>query len=114
MSIDRRMVLRGAVDYDYKPLPLRLVNNGHTIQFNADAGSACVLAGTRYELLQFHCIIRAMRSLTTPPCSEGLIWRVYREPVEASIEQIQKFAALFPVNARRIQKRNRRFIINAS
>ncbi len=44
----------GAVDYDYKPLPLRIVNNGHTIQFNADPGSACVIAGTRYELLQFH------------------------------------------------------------
>ena len=44
----------GSVDYDYKPLPLRLVNNGHTIQFNADPGSACVIAGTRYELLQFH------------------------------------------------------------
>ena len=44
----------GSVDYDYRPLPLRLVNNGHTIQFNADPGSACVIAGTRYELLQFH------------------------------------------------------------
>eukprot|EP01035_Chromulina_nebulosa_P056037 gene56037-76807_t len=36
----------GIVDYDYKPLPLRLVN--------ADAGCAAVIGGTRFELLQFH------------------------------------------------------------
>ena len=35
-------------------------------------------------------------------------------PVEASVEQIQKFAALFPKNARPLQKRNRRFVIDAS
>src|SRR5437899_2234158 len=31
---------------------------------------------------------RYMGSLTTPPCSEGLTWTVYKEPVEASVEQI--------------------------
>jgi carbonic anhydrase len=55
-----------------------------------------------------------MGSLTTPPCSEGLTWTVHKEPVEASVEQIQKFASLFPKNARPIQKRNRRFVIDAS
>ena len=44
----------GSVDYDYKPLPLRIVNNGHTIQVNADPGCACVIGGARYELLQLH------------------------------------------------------------
>ena len=180
----------GSVDYDYKPLPLRLVNNGHTIQLNADPGSACVIGGTRYELLQFHLhhpsehllagkgfdlechlvhkssagalavtgvfirpgaanatlraffdqmpakegpelkaagsidiagmvpkaagYFRYMGSLTTPPCSEGLTWTVHKEPLEASVEQIRKFAALFPRNARPLQKRNRRFVIDAS
>jgi carbonic anhydrase len=180
----------GSVEYDYRPLPLRIVNNGHTIQFNADPGSACVIAGTRYELLQFHLhhpsehllagknfdlechfvhkssagalavtgvfirpgaanaalktffdqmpakqgpevkaggtidiaailpktggYFRYMGSLTTPPCSEGLTWTVHKEPVEASVEQIQKFASLFPKNARPIQKRNRRFVIDVS
>ena len=42
----------GSLKYNYQPLPLRIINNGHTIQFNADAGSACVISGTRYELLQ--------------------------------------------------------------
>ncbi len=180
----------GSVDYDYKPLPLRIINNGHTIQFNADPGSACVIGGARYELLQFHMhhpsehllagkgfdlechfvhkssagalavtgvfirpgaanaalktffeqmpakagpevkvagsidiagilpkaggYFRYMGSLTTPPCSEGLTWTVHKEPVEASVEQIQKFAALFPNNARPLQKRNRRFVLDAS
>jgi carbonic anhydrase len=180
----------GSVEYDYKPLPLRVVNNGHTIQVNADPGSACIIGGTRFELLQFHfhhpsehllagkpfdleChfvhkastgalavtgvfirsgaanaalkplfdgmpkaegpearvggtidanamlpkaggYFRYMGSLTTPPCSEGLTWTVYREPIEASVAQIQQFAALFPNNARPVQKRNRRFLIDAS
>jgi carbonic anhydrase len=180
----------GSVEYDYKPLPLRILNNGHTIQVNADPGSACVIGGMRYELLQFHIhhpsehllagkgfdlechfvhkastgalavtgvfirpgaanaplkaffdqmpdregpevrlggiidiasfvpknggYFRYMGSLTTPPCSEGLTWTVHKEPVEASIEQIQKFASLFPKNARPVQRRNRRFLIDAS
>ena len=31
-----------------------LVNNGHTIQVNLDAGNSIDLAGVKYELLQFH------------------------------------------------------------
>ncbi len=180
----------GSVEFDYKPLPLRIVNNGHTIQVNADAGCSCVIGGTRYELQQFHFhhpsehllagkgfdleahfvhkssagalavvgvfirpgaanaalqaifdempktegpelksggaidpaallpkaggYFRYIGSLTTPPCSEGLTWTVYREPVEASVEQIRQFAALFPNNARPVQRRNQRFLIDAS
>lgn len=180
----------GTVAYDYKPMPLRLVNNGHTIQVNADPGCAAVIGGTRFELLQFHfhhpsehllagkhfdleChfvhksgdgalavsgifirpgatnialktlfdslpakqgpevrvngtidisamlpssggYFRYMGSLTTPPCSEGLTWTVHKEPIEASAAQIAKFAALFPKNARPVQQRNRRFVIDVS
>ena len=162
----------GSVDYDYKPLPLRIVNNGHTIQVNADPGSACVIGGDTLRTAAVssassertsaggkglrsgmplraqverrsarsdrrvhpaRCgepgpedVLRAdarqggpevkvagaidiaailpksggyfryMGSLTTPPCSEGLTWTVHKEPIEASVEQIQKFAALFP------------------
>ncbi len=57
---------------------------------------------------------RYMGSLTTPPCSEGLTWTVFREPIEASPDQIRQFAALFPNNARPVQNRNRRFLIEAN
>ncbi len=54
---------------------------------------------------------RYMGSLTTPPCSEGLVWTVFRSPIEASPEQIRNFAALFPLNARPVQSLNRRVLL---
>jgi carbonic anhydrase len=56
---------------------------------------------------------RYMGSLTTPPCSEGLTWTVFRTPIEASPEQIRQFAALFPHNARPVQSLNRRFLLES-
>jgi carbonic anhydrase len=43
-----------AIKFDYKPAPLRLIDNGHTIQVIYPPGSAIDVGGTRYELLQFH------------------------------------------------------------
>jgi carbonic anhydrase len=50
-------------------------------------------------------------SLTTPPCSEKVLWTVYRQPIEASRGQIKKFGDLFPMNARSAQPMNRRFLL---
>ena len=44
-----------------------------------------------------------MGSLTTPPCSEGVLWMVMKQPVQMSGEQIGIFARLYPMNARPIQ-----------
>lgn len=177
----------GTLAFDYKPQPLAIVNNGHTIQVNAAPGSSCTIGKTKYELLQFHfhhpsehllngkpldleChfvhksaagdlavvgvffvpgtasaplqlifdqmpkdaggevmakgtvdpqamfpasrnYFRYMGSLTTPPCSEGITWTVFRDAVQLSTAQVKQFAALFPNNARPAQKRNRRFLI---
>lgn len=177
----------GSIGIDYKPMPLRIVNNGHTIQINCDPGSGCLIDGVRYELQQFHFhhpsehllegrsfdleihfvhaatdgrlavlgvlvqpnsdnpaltpILDAMPkeagketatgtpfvpatllptrrgyfryhgSLTTPPCSETVLWTVFGHPILASMDQIRKFAALFPGNARPVQPVNRRMVL---
>jgi carbonic anhydrase len=44
-----------------------------------------------------------MGSLTTPPCTEGVLWLVLRQPMTLSPEQLKLFAQLFPNNARPTQ-----------
>jgi carbonic anhydrase len=51
-----------------------------------------------------------MGSLTTPPCSEGVLWMVMKNPVSISAEQINIFARLYPMNARPIQQVSGRLI----
>ena len=178
----------GPIDVSYRRVPLKVINNGHTIQVNCDPGSGIMVDGKRFGLLQFHFhhpsehaldgtrfdmeahfvhasedgvlavlgvfirqgeshpllapIWRAMPekagpertvssemispadllpadrryfrylgSLTTPPCSETVIWSVYRTPVNASGEQIRQFAGLFPMNARPLQPLHRRLLL---
>jgi carbonic anhydrase len=43
-----------AIGFDYKPSPLRIVNNGHTIMINYAPGSFIRVGGKQYELKQFH------------------------------------------------------------
>ncbi|MDX2229853.1 MAG: carbonic anhydrase family protein [Leptolyngbyaceae cyanobacterium bins.349] len=42
-------------------------------------------------------------SLTTPPCSEAVLWLIMAQPISLSVQQIQQFARLFPQNARPLQ-----------
>ena len=51
-----------------------------------------------------------MGSLTTPPCSEGVLWMVMKNPVMVSAEQIGIFSRLYPMNARPIQSVSGRLI----
>lgn len=44
-----------------------------------------------------------MGSLTTPPCSEGVLWMVMKTPMPISDMQIGIFAHLYPMNARPVQ-----------
>jgi carbonic anhydrase len=49
-------------------------------------------------------------SLTTPPCSENVLWTILTEPIQVSEEQIAAFEQFYPVNARPIQPTNGRIV----
>lgn len=51
-----------------------------------------------------------MGSLTTPPCSEGVLWMVMRQPVALTGQQLDVFASLYPMNARPLQAGSGRVI----
>jgi len=44
-----------------------------------------------------------MGSLSAPPCSEGVLWLVLKQPVQVSDEQIAIFSRLYANNARPVQ-----------
>lgn len=54
-----------------------------------------------------------MGSLTTPPCTEGVLWMVLKQPMSVSREQLKLFAQLFPMNARPVQALNGRVVREA-
>lgn len=175
------------IRFDYQPSPLRIVDDGHTVQVNYAEGSSISVAGERYELKQFHfhkpseeriagrrfamvahlvhanaegrlavvAILFEARqqsnpflrqlwphlplepqreaapdasinanallpetrtyfayvgSLTTPPCTEGVLWMVMKTPLEMSPEQVAVFSKLYSMNARPVQPANGRLI----
>nr|WP_297524510.1 carbonic anhydrase family protein [uncultured Roseateles sp.] len=51
-----------------------------------------------------------MGSMTTPPCTEGVLWLVLRQPVQVSSQQISVFSHLYPMNARPLQAQSGRLI----
>ena len=169
-----------ALAFDYRPGPLHIIDNGHTIQVNVEKGSSLTVDGDHYELVQFHFhkpseeaidgrhyamvahlvhksadgkfavvavllkagednilidklwryiprqkehedVLHAVEispaqllpanrsyftysgSLTTPPCTEGVRWFVLKSPGNIGLNQIVRFAKLYPANARPVQ-----------
>jgi len=176
-----------SIEFMYKPSPLRLIDNGHTIMINYAPGSSIRVGNSRYELKQFHfhrpseekingkaydMVIHLVHadqdgrlavvavllqqgtsnpvidqlwnhlpnekekeqvvngvsinagdllpaahgyytfdgSLTTPPCSENVVWFVLKQPVHVSAAEVTKFAQLYPHDARPTQPLNDRLV----
>lgn len=51
-----------------------------------------------------------MGSLTTPPCTEGVLWIVLKQPMQVSTEQVAIFSRLYRNNVRPVQLSNGRLI----
>ncbi|PKO28059.1 MAG: carbonate dehydratase [Betaproteobacteria bacterium HGW-Betaproteobacteria-9] len=190
VHIDEAGTLQGPAEplvFNHQPSGGSVINNGHTIQVDLDAGNALTVRGSTYQLLQFHFhhpaeekvnhkgfamvahlvhkndqgqlavvavlidpgtandlvhkvwthmpldtgdrvplppglidmkellpqdqrYYQFMGSLTTPPCTEGVLWMVMKQPVTVSREQLKLFAQLFPMNARPVQALNGRVV----
>lgn len=50
-------------------------------------------------------------SLTTPPCTQGVTWFVFKSPVQVSEDQVASFAQRYPHNARPVQPLNGRAVL---
>ena len=52
-------------------------------------------------------------SLTTPPCGEVVNWMLLTDPVDVAAADVAVFAKLYPMNARPVQRINRRYVLRS-
>jgi carbonic anhydrase len=52
-------------------------------------------------------------SLTTPPCAEIVEWLLLADPTQVADADVAAFAKLYPMNARPVQKDNRRYVLKS-
>jgi carbonic anhydrase len=80
----------------------------------AAAASSTSAAPTPVQINPAHLVpawsdlVRYDGSLTTPPCSEGVLWNVYERPRMISKAQLGAFTAVHPENSRPVQPLNAR------
>ncbi|WP_301102622.1 carbonic anhydrase family protein [Propionivibrio sp.] len=188
--IDIRHTVRAdlpQIQFAYKPIPLSIVDNGHSIKVDTPDAGGITIEGESYALQQFHFhkpseeklngkayamavhlehkskagklavvavmfeagkeqgLIRTLwtnlpleqnkpivrpdikidptlllpvkrnyytflGSLTTPPCTEGVLWLVLKTPIQVSREQLAGFGTIYKNNVRPTQPVNSRLI----
>ena len=83
------------------PLVQQVWNNLPLEKFTEQHGLATIDLGQ--ILPEQRQYVTYMGSQTTPPCQEGVLWLVMKQPATASAEQMAIFARLYPMNARPVQ-----------
>ena len=53
-------------------------------------------------------------SLTTPPCAEIVEWLLLTDPIQVAEADVASFTKLYPMNARPVQKDNRRYVLRSN
>lgn len=106
---DNLAVIAVLLDEGGENQTLQSIWNNMPLEANSE-----VLAGDVIEPMRLLPDNRAywtyMGSLTTPPCTENVLWMVMKNPMLLSPEQIGIFARLYKNNARPIQPSNGRLI----
>lgn len=88
---------------------VQLVWNSLPLEKHTDQSSSAMI--DMVQMLPEHKQYQTyMGSLTAPPCTEGVLWMVMKQPVTLSREQIGVFSRLYPMNARPIQPTSDRLI----
>ena len=202
INIDRAVKAQlNPIEFIYRPSPLSIIDNGHTVMVNYGEGSNLMVDGRQYRLVQFHFhkpseeaingertdmvahlvhqhhegsiavvavlmstikpassrkywwgddaikenafintlwnnvpLVKGkaempgvmidvnqllpadknyftyMGSLTTPPCTENVLWLVLKNSIYVSEEQVKNFDRMYPMNARPLQPKGDRLI----
>lgn len=102
------MVAEGAENPAYAPLVDALpTKEGETTHVSGELNAAAMLPANPDAAERWSYD----GSLTTPPCSEGVRWTVFAEPIELSKEQIAAFEAAYDHNNRPLQPLNGRELL---
>jgi len=90
-----------AMDHLWAHLPL---SKGDTVEPKTALVDLMQLLPKERAYFQF------IGSLTTPPCSEGVLWTLFQEPVKIRPEQASVFLKVVGMNARPVQPLNQRVV----
>lgn len=109
-DVDGKLAIVAAMITEGTPNPLvQTIWNNLPLEKN-DATSPTVAIDMNQMLPLRREYYTYMGSMTTPPCTEGVLWLVMKEPIQLSAQQMAIFARLYPMNARPIQVGNGRLI----
>jgi carbonic anhydrase len=83
-----------ALEFAYRPAPLKVANDGHTLRVRFPAGSELQIGSQHYQLTQLH-------------------FHMLRQPLEVSPAQLARWREHFADNARAVQPLNGRTVLES-